>query len=265
VLFAYVDESGDPTGDPTHRGSPAYALGVVLVRGDDWVDAFDGLIAFRRELSQNLGVPVRAEVKASYLVRNDGPFAALGLSVNQRRYIYRRHMTILSSLRARAFAVFVDKQALADQGRLHETRDLVWQALFQRLTLTHDRDVPGQQTPILLVHDEGEDLTIRKLARKARRYLTSGKAYGPPGTFRLSQRWLLDDPVSRQSHNSLFVQCADLVAYAAIKRLVPGGRRQTRICPTATWEALGDACHRPVNALATQRDPKLPAGIVIRR
>ncbi|MCO8276502.1 DUF3800 domain-containing protein [Actinoplanes sp. TRM 88003] len=265
MLFAYIDESGDPSGDPAHRGSPAYTLGIVLVRGEDWVDAFDGLIALRRELRQNLGVPARAEVKASYLVRNDGPFTSLGLSANQRRYIYRRHMAILAPLRARAFAVFVDKQAMAAQGRLHETRDLVWETLFQRLTLTHDRDVPDQRTPILLVHDEGEDLTIRKLARKARRYLTSGKAYGPPGTFRLSQRWLLDDPVSRQSHHSLFVQCADLVAYAATKRLIPGGRRQTRVCPPATWEHLGDACHRPVNLLATQRDASVPGGIVIRR
>ena len=130
MLFAYVDESGDPAGDPAQRGSPAYTLGVVLVRGDDWVDAFDGLIALRRELSQNLGVPARAEVKASYLIRNEGPFETLGLSANQRRYIYRRHMAILSSLRARAFAVFVDKQALAARGRLQETRELVWETSF---------------------------------------------------------------------------------------------------------------------------------------
>lgn len=129
----------------------------------------------------------------------------------------------------RAFAIFVDKRELAVRGRLSSTRELAWNSLFQRLSKLHDHDRPGEKSPILLVHDEGEDLTIRKLARRARRYLTAGSAYGT-GPIRLSARWLLDDPVSRQSHHSLFIQCADLVAYAATKHLIPGGRRQTRVC-----------------------------------
>ncbi|MER7420024.1 DUF3800 domain-containing protein [Micromonospora peucetia] len=263
MLFAYVDESGDPFGDPSNRGSPSYTLGVVLVHSSQWADAFDGLIELRRELRQNFGVPARAEIKASYLIRNEGTFAQLRLSSKQRRYIYRRHLSILSQVGARAFAVFVDKRSLAAKGRLLETRDLVWSTLFQRLSLTHDRDIPGRKSPILLVHDEGEDLTIRKLARRARRFLTAGSAYGT-GSLRLSRGWLLDDPVSRQSHHSLFVQCADLVAYSATKRLIQGGSRQTRVCPPQMWQALDTACHAAVNGLARGNDSTRPAGIVIR-
>ena len=264
VLFAYVDESGDPFGAPSQRGSPSYTMGAVLVRSADWAESFDALINLRRELRLNLGLPARAEVKASYLVRNEGAFESLRLSSNQRRYIYKRHLTTLSLAKMRACAVFVDKVSLEKQGRLRETRDLAWEGLFQRLVLTHDRDIPGQTSPIMLIHDEGEDLTVRKMARKARRFLTAGSISGQ-GTLRLSARWLLDDPVSRQSHHSLLVQCADLVAYAATKRMIPGGRRSQRVCPPNTWTHLGDACHAVVNRLAVQADPRLPAGIVIRK
>ncbi|PZM93114.1 MAG: hypothetical protein DIU79_11215 [Actinobacteria bacterium] len=84
MLFAYVDESGDPTGDPAFRGSPSYTLGVVLVPAAQWPDAFDSLINLRRELKRNLSTPARAEIKASYLVRNEGVFTKLGLSSKQR-------------------------------------------------------------------------------------------------------------------------------------------------------------------------------------
>lgn len=264
MLFAYVDESGDPTGDPAFRGSPSYTLGVVLVPAAQWPDAFDSLINLRRELKRNLSIPARAEIKASYLVRNEGVFTKLGLSSKQRRYVYFRHLTNLSKAGMRAFAIFVDKRELAVRGRLSSTRELAWNSLFQRLSKLHDHDRPGEKSPILLVHDEGEDLTIRKLARRARRYLTAGSAYGT-GPIRLSARWLLDDPVSRQSHHSLFIQCADLVAYAATKHLIPGGRRQTRVCPPSAWSQLGPACYEEANSLARRMDPTLPPGIVIRR
>ncbi|GLV51274.1 hypothetical protein TBS_18440 [Thermobispora bispora] len=263
MLFAYVDESGDPSGNPSLRGSPSYTLGVVLVRDTEWADAFDAVINLRRTLKKNFGLPVRAEVKASYLLRNEGAFSSLKLSSKQRRYIYQCHLSLLATAPARAFAVFVDKRKLVRLGRLGETRDLAWETLFQRLALTYERDNPGRKSPILIVHDEGEDATIRKIARKARRYLTAGSAYGP-GSLRLPDRWLLDDPVSRKSHHSLFVQLADLVAYAATKRMIPGGARRSRVCPPSMWNHLGVACHAAANAQALAYNPKAVPGIVVR-
>lgn len=238
-------------------------LGVVVVRAAQWNAAFNGLLELRRDLKRSFGVPVRAEVKAAYLVQNDGPFEGAHIAASQRKYIYRRHMNVMSRLDLRAFAVYVDKTRLETSGDLDRTRWLVWESLFQRLALMHDRDEPGVKTPIMLIHDEGEELTIRKYARRARRFLTAGSITGAP--LRLTPDWLIDDPVSRESDQSLLVQCADLVAYAAAKRMVPGGSRSRRVCPASMWDALGDACHRPVNQYAVSRDPLVPPGIVIRR
>jgi len=264
VLIAYVDESGDPSGSPQRGGSDSYALGVVVVRSEHWADAFDGLINFRRDMRQTFGIPFRSEIKASSLVRNEGPFKGGRMSASQRRYVYKRHLDVMARLNMRAFSVYTDKRQLEQRGALSQTRWLVWETLFQRLSLMHDRDEPGSKSPVLLMHDEGEELTIRGYSRKARRFLTSGSAYGT-GSLRLSQRWLIDDPVSRQSNHSYFIQCADLTAYASTKRMIPGGARAARVCPPSMWDALGEACHRPANEFAVRRDPTLAPGIVVRR
>lgn len=66
MLIAYVDESGDPG----VAGSRTYVLACVLVDAADWPDAFDKLIRFRRWIRERFGLPVRAEVKANFLIRN---------------------------------------------------------------------------------------------------------------------------------------------------------------------------------------------------
>ena len=75
VYLAYVDESGN-TGLP---GSRTYTLGCLFLDVDRWPDVFDQMIAFRRGLRDTHGVPVRAELKANYLLRGKGPLWPLAL------------------------------------------------------------------------------------------------------------------------------------------------------------------------------------------
>lgn len=258
MLIVYVDETGDPSGPPSRGGSPEYALGVVVVDSKKWQATFDGLIQLRRRLRASFGIPATAEVKASDLIRNEGWFKGARLSASQKKYVYRQHLRALEDLEAQAFAVWVDKRSLEASGRLSATRTMVWEMLFQRLQRTFATE------PLIIVHDEGEELTIRKLARKARRYLSAGSAFGR-GSRRGDLANLMDDTVARRSHESLLVQCADLVAYAAAKAMIPGGSRASRVCPPGTWEILGDACIEAVNSLARRSDPNLPPGIAVQR
>jgi hypothetical protein len=73
--IAYIDDSGNT--DP--GGSHSYALGCVVVAADIWPTVFDEVIEYRRFLKTQFGVPVRAEIKANYLLRNAGAFRGLGL------------------------------------------------------------------------------------------------------------------------------------------------------------------------------------------
>ena len=238
VYFAYVDESGD-TGA---AGSRTYALACVLVRAVDWADRFDRVIDFRRHLRTLFGLPVRAELKANYLLRNGGPLRPLGLSESARFAIYRQTMRLHPKLGFRTFAILVNKQN-------HPNRtadDLAWEYLLQRLERFSEKDKLGVRHRIMVVHDEGNALAVRALARKARRAGGAGSMFGT-GYMSLPFGGLLDDPVPRDSKQSYFLQMADLAAYAAFRRHFPPPFRPVQIVPQSMWDELGKARHAEAN------------------
>jgi hypothetical protein len=253
VLLAYVDESGD-TGDVSKGGSDAYALGCVLVDADHWPESFDQLLEFRKRLRDSMYVPIRAEIKASSLIRNSGDLRLVGLGRAARRVIFRAHMRILRELPARAFAIVVDKET----GRRDpaECFDLAWEAMLQRLARTSREE----SATFSIVHDEGEDLAIRKMVRRARRFLTAGSAFGY-GSLRVDARLLVDDPTPRRSSQSSFVQLADLVAYCALRSVKPPKRAPASVCPQTMWTEIGPATHTAV----TRLKPRAAPGIVLRK
>lgn len=264
MLFAYVDESGDP-GSPfgPRPGSDAYTLGVVLIPADQWTHALDTALSFRRRLRSSFGIPLRAEIKAHYLVKNRGWFKGKRLSSKQRKHIITSHLRLTAAMNAHAFAVYLDKRALMDPKRfrigVEGPEEQAWVTLFQRLALTYQR-ANSTPTPIHLSHDEGNNSIVRYQARKARRFLTAGQAFGA-SQVRLPSGWLIDDPVPRNSVDSYFIQLADIVAWTAARTMVPPGASGRRVF--ANWNHLGSACYTVVNRLAVQRNPKAVPGIAV--
>lgn len=250
--MAYIDESGN-TGDPAHGGSLTYSLGCVLVDADLWPNAFERLLEFRRRIRTTYGVPMRAEIKANYLLRSSGDLRVLSLAPAQRQLIYRAHMRLLQDLPARSFAVVVDKRTR--QLTPAQVFDLAWEGLLQRLERT-SRD---EGVTFALLHDEGENDAIRRWVRKARRFLPAGSAFGT-GSLQASARLLVDDPISRRSHQSYFVQLADLVAYAAFRGVVAPGGAVAQVCPQNMWNEAGPAIAAKVTGLRPRSEP----GIVLR-
>jgi hypothetical protein len=202
VFIAYVDDSGN-VGMP---GSITYTLGCVLVGGGIWNAALDGMVDFRRRLRNTYGIPVTAELKANYIIRNKGLLFRLGLSEEQRHEVYRECMRVQPGLRLRSFAIVIHKERLARRKPDADPREVAWEFLIQRLGATSDR----LKRPVMIVHDLGDSATVRKIARRARRAGTAGSHFGT-GQLKRPARYLLEDPVPRDSRTSLFVQLADSV------------------------------------------------------
>lgn len=70
LTLAYADESGSAGA----AGSTTFTLGCVLVEAARWPNVFDDVLDYRRFLPDRFGLPVRAEIKANYLLRTGGPF-----------------------------------------------------------------------------------------------------------------------------------------------------------------------------------------------
>jgi hypothetical protein len=253
MYLAYVDESGN-AGSP---GSRTYTLGCVFLEAAHWPEKFDAMIEFRRDLYRQFGVPVRAELKANYLLRGKGPLWRLQLSEPDRHEIYRQMLWIQEVLELRTFAVVINKQELAARGRDENAREVAWEFLLQRL----ERLTTTTRTPLMIVHDEGESAAVRKIARKARRIGSAGSAFGT-GHLDRPARLLIDDPVSRDSRQSYFIQVADVTAYAAFRRIHPPPPRLVQIVPQNMWDALGAAIYADANYLTRLDHPQDPEGVV---
>src|SRR6266404_6243147 len=112
MFFAYIDDSGN-AGAPAAGGTVSYCLGCVLIEARLWPAMFDDLLAFRRFLKTTFGIPVRAEIKANYLLRNGGPHLTNHpLSEGARYRVYRGMMQLPQKLGANVFGVVVKKDVL---------------------------------------------------------------------------------------------------------------------------------------------------------
>lgn len=253
VWLAYVDESGDAG----YKGSRTYTLGCVLVQAAVWPDVFDDLLRFRRFLRDRFRIRVRDEIKANYLLRGGGPLKNLNLGDGQRHAIYRQHIRLLPKLQLQAFAVVIQKEAIQIKDAFNP-RDVAWEFLLQRL----ERLSTSSNTPLMVIHDEGDSLQIRKLVRKARRANTAGSAFGT-GRLRLPARLIVEDAVPRQSDQSYFLQLADMTAFAAYRRLYPPPSHRIAVCHELMWNELGGAQYGAANQLARSRGGVQYPGIVV--
>ena len=69
--------------------------------------------------------------------------------------------------------------------------------------------------------DEGHGAFIKRKLRQMRRYNSVAKAFGT-GYFNRRADNILEDSSDRRSHESYFIQLADLNAYAASRHVYPG-------------------------------------------
>jgi len=251
MRLAYIDESGDSG----YSGSRTYTLGCVIVDAKAWPDAFEDIIRFRRFIRKHFGVLVRDEIKANYLLRGSGTLKSLGLGDQIRHDIYRQHMRLATKLGLDVFAVVIQKDRILKRDM--NPRDVAWEYLIQRL----ERMSTKSETPVMIIHDEGDSNRIRTLVRKARRINMPGSAFGT-GRLSVPARLIIDDPVPRDSRQSYFIQLADLAAYAAYRRLYPPNRPKS-ICPETMWDELGDARYAAANEIATNQKWLTHEGIVV--
>lgn len=240
MWLVYADESGDRGA----AGSATYVVAGIVVDAKQWPDVFDRLVAYRRWLRDQFNLPVRAEIKASHLISNGGPLRELKLGDSVRHRIYVAFMRLQAKLGLRTYAIVIRKKEYALRGVATDPRHVAWEYFIQRI----ERLTSASQEPALILHDEGEALLVRTLARRARRIGTAGSAFGT-GSLKRPVRLLIEDPVPRHSDQSLFVQLADLNAYAAFRATVPppplAGR--VHIVPQGMWDELGSARMHEVN------------------
>lgn len=159
-------------------------------------------------------------------------------------------LRLCPKLEIKVFAIVIRKELLTT-GDAH---DFAWTFLLQRL----ERLTTRQGVEAIVFHDEGDEMRVRALARRARRAGVAGSTFGT-GHVQVPFRGLLDDPVSRRSHESRFLQLSDLIAYAAFRRVFPPPQRPVQIVPELMWDELGASTLAEVNQRSGGPSPGIVA------
>lgn len=194
----------------------------VIVPDNVWRDAFDMIRDFRRSLRRKYDIPMQYELHARDLVGGKGsPGRRVGrLGRPLGCTIFIEAIDALNSLGT--LGVYGINISLSNQDRRHPLREAVTR-LFQRIenTLSHTET----RHHGLIIYD-GQRTQHHTMAQRALRRMQvynpvpSMTSVGyPPGHFRMMPvRQVLGDPLIRDSSEDVFLQMADMMAYALLRQ-----------------------------------------------
>ncbi len=184
----------------------------------EWDGCFEKAKAWRASLRDEFGIPVRKELKGSKLATGRNSYQPRGARLHGERAIeaYAHALKTLDFLPSGSvFSVCCEKDyRLYGQRRL----EAVLYAMFQRM----QRKCEFERKAALLFFDEGHG-EYRRLYRKAKKHLPTGSQQGSWAGGNTSKSIplsnVLKDANFKDSKQSLFIQIADLVAYATLKKI----------------------------------------------
>jgi hypothetical protein len=186
VWLFYVDDSWN--GD--HN-----LLAGIAVPVAGWNEALRGWLDYRKSLATSVGLPVAYELHASKFISGRGePHEDSHQRINWdrdlRKTVYQRSLDVIAGLPSTH--VFAVHRA----GKLQRLE--LYRALLTQLTQwLAERDGLG------IVIMDGEDNSYREVHRE----------------LRLADRRIIEDTWLQGSHNSQFVQAADIVVHAALQQV----------------------------------------------
>jgi hypothetical protein len=249
----YIDDSGD-TGLPIKDGSrtKAFVLSALAVKDTDWLATLDQMQRFRRWAKASFGLPMRAELKAGYLIHGTGPFNDLHVGDAARMRLYRQALRFEKKLGTlTVWAVLIDKPEYERQRCMVGVREWAWSLMIERI----ESFTRYKRETCIVFPDEGHPEFVRQKFRKMRRFHYVSSAYNEGMILDRPADIIIEDPNFRRSRDSYFVQFADLNSYAAHRHVFP-----EPYFGSDNWCLLDIARNTSVNAVSR----KGPAGIVVR-
>lgn len=276
VRFFYVDESYDRW---------KYCLSAISIRHSDWKDCFDTVREHRVNLKNDHGIYIRKEIHARDLIAGKGRISAKPIGKWERSRIFYGLLQLVASLpQVWLINVCLDKGDYVDPqmaawdrlvNRIERTmlemerREL---PLRRRLSALATKHLPADEAEkierrlniysarAVIIADEGRELEITRALRKMHVYNPIPSQFGAWASGDLTKNIttdrIIEDPVFKQSDRSYFIQLADCVAYALLKREVPPTPKVKKYSIEEMFEkALSGVCYRPAS-------PKDPLGIV---
>jgi Protein of unknown function (DUF3800) len=195
--LVYVDDSKD---------DKSVCFSAIVIPSEQWLKAFDQLIAMRREMKNSHGIYTRIELHATDWLGGRGNVAP---------------QTVVRSERKKLFdAVLKEVTSLPDVliFNAHGPRNSE-ETLFQRLIQRIENTMKRKSDQAIIISDEGKNYD--HLVRKMRRvnYIPSAMGVWASGATskNIPAECIVEDIVYRDSRRSLFIQAADFCAFSLLR------------------------------------------------
>lgn len=278
VRFFYVDESYD-----NHK----YCLSAISIRHSDWKECFDKVREHRVNLKNDFGVFLRKEIHARDLVAGRGSISPNIIGKWQRSRIFYGILELVASLpQIWIFNICLDKANFRDSqlttwdrlmNRIERTMleqeriELPLRRKLSTLVTEHLSNDDAQniekrlniyRSRAMILADEGREHEITTAVRRMHvfNHIPSQLGGWNDGslTKNITTDRIIEDPIFKQSDKSYFIQLADCVAFALLKK---------EVAPTPNIKKYG--IHKMfdqtiANVCYKQASPRDPLGIVRR-
>ncbi len=285
VCFFYVDESYD---------RKKFCLSAICIRHSSWKDAFDEIKEYREKLKLVHGIPLRTELHATEFVHGRGHVSNRPVGKWARSRIFLDTLKLVARLpETTLFNVCLDNKGIADAqmkawdrliNRIERTmrnfdetelllRDQLAMMVINSITSEElptpissvaaeqiEKRLKAYRARAFIIADEGREREITTAVRKMHVFNPVPSHYGEwasgSRTENIPTVRIIEDPVFKRSHRSYFLQLADFVAFALLKREVDPTPTVAKYKLDEMFEeALAAKCFRHAS-------PRDPLGIV---
>lgn len=212
MYFTYVDESGD-----TGTKSDYFILTGIIIHEDDLEDILLKIIKFRQDLKKKYKLNIREEIHSTEFVnRKVNPKSRKSfekISKHIRIKILKDTLLFINSLNIKTFSVVLNKHNHFTKRKGMSILELVWNAFLNRInnTIKHN-NVDGKENEKTIIISDMTTDEIIKISRKLKKinYVPSMYNFGSRP---ITISTILEDPFMKNSKQSYFLQCVDVVCY----------------------------------------------------
>lgn len=199
--LVYIDDSKD---------SKSICFSGLMLPADRWLEAFDFLIAMRREMKKSHGIYTRTELHATDWLGGRGNVAPSTVVRSERMKLFDFVLEQLVKLPDVSILNAHGPRAAEDE-------------LFKRLMQRIENTAKARRSKAIVISDEGKnyDFLLRKMRRH--NYIPSALGAWADGSAskNIPAKHVIEDIVYRDSKRSLFIQAADFCAFSLLRHEDP--------------------------------------------
>jgi hypothetical protein len=202
-----MDETGD-YGFPK-TSSYLFILTSIYFHHQSWQSNYAQISEFRRDLNKKYGFHWKDEFHTKYFIYNKNPyFTKYNFSDDIIIKILEEFIVLLTVLDFKTINVVIDKRKIKTS-----KYDVLEKALVYNVQrIENDLIKENVDNKYMIIVDEGNIKPIRKIVRKIQKFNPIPSKFSDI-TYRKEVKGIIEDPLTKDSKDSHFIQISDLISF----------------------------------------------------